>query len=474
MSKKSSGILQICQINISGLSERSVTALDMYNYTLKNDIVAIQETLIDPSDCLSKTPLPQFSNLISFYLRNDRGVALCINHLLIPQRVVELEDNVTDAVWATFNYSSKLYLVGSLYANSNSPTNTLEASLRNIDKARLYAKKYGIANVIILGDFNSRSKNWADSITNRYGKQLEEYICNNNLACISPNTWTFRQLNGGSVIDLALLTPAMSQIYNSTSVDSNVELFSGAPQRGHLPVIHQFKVQASKDNSEMVYKDLENTDWDLWSSTLLQHVKEKIGDNLDVFSDAKSLWSDLKNIIRDVNDQTMPTKRINSHSKPFWSPELTVLSKNLCRARSKFEARSTPTNRTAFQKAKEEFSATLIASKNNWIHKKLENLNVAESKTFWKNYKRSIIGGSPEYLGNLEDKGILYANPSKKEELLFKTFFSGSHMNAHEFDKQFGEEINKKYEDIKASMFADSSIDKMKLLMHIPVILTIT
>ena len=125
MSKKSSGILQFCQINISGLSDRSVTALDNYNFTLKNDIVAIQETLIDPSDSQSKAPLPQFSNLVTFYLRNDRGVALCINHSLLPQRVNELEDTVTDAVWATCNYSSKLFLIGSLYANSNSPTNTL-------------------------------------------------------------------------------------------------------------------------------------------------------------------------------------------------------------------------------------------------------------------------------------------------------------------------------------------------------------
>ena len=86
--------------------------------------------------------------------------------------------------------------------------------------------------------------------------------------------------------------------------------------------------------------------------------------------------------------------------------------------------RSTPLNITKFEQAKQKFSETLISEKNKWIRTKLEKLNVMDSKTFWKNYKKTIVGGSKEYLGNLEERGVLLTTHDEKEEVLFNTFFS--------------------------------------------------
>ena len=77
MTNPMSDILQISQINISGLSKRSHSALDRYNYCMKNDILLIQETLLDPAD--SNQDLPSFTNMTSFYLKNDKGVCTNIN-----------------------------------------------------------------------------------------------------------------------------------------------------------------------------------------------------------------------------------------------------------------------------------------------------------------------------------------------------------------------------------------------------------
>lgn len=274
-------------------------------------------------------------------------------------------------------------------------------------------------------------------------------MCTNNLACISPNTWTFRHLHGGSVIDLVFTSSNISATYNSSSVDSDVELFSGAPYRGHMPIIHQFKDPNSQESEpSRVYKDLENTDWEKWAGLISDQINEQIGLDLERWTDAKSLWELLKKIISTLDNDAMPTKQICSHSKPFWDPELTVLSKKLLSAKTKWGHRSTPTNKTIYENAKKDFSSVLITKKNCWIRQKLENMNVSESQIFWKNYKRTLTGDKKEYLGNLEDGGKLYTDPSEKEVIFFKTYFEGTHLNPKEFDDSFYEKLNDEYSSI--------------------------
>ena len=255
--------LQMCQINVSGLSPQSYTALNRYNNHIKNDILAIQETMFDPNDA-TKTQ-PSFNNMETYYLHNDRGVSLSIKTSLYPQRISELEDTITDTIWATFNCNSKTMLVGNVYINPNTTSaNSLKASLKNVDRARTYCHKFKIKDITILGDFNSRNTKWGDSTCNNRGKLLDEYIMNNNFICASPNAQTFLCSNGGSTIDLAILSASVANLYNTSSADNEVELFSGAPLRGHIPVIHQFKLPGTSnmESQEMIYKDFKNTDWD--------------------------------------------------------------------------------------------------------------------------------------------------------------------------------------------------------------------
>ena len=96
--------LQACQINISTLSSHSHTSLNYYNNRIKNDILAIQETMIDPSD--TSLNLPSFQNMETFYLLNDRGVSLSIKASFAPQHISELEDGKVDAIWASFSYNT--------------------------------------------------------------------------------------------------------------------------------------------------------------------------------------------------------------------------------------------------------------------------------------------------------------------------------------------------------------------------------
>ena len=448
MTSSTSIMLQLCQINISGLSQHSHLAINKYNNSIGNHVLALQETLISPEN--QDTALPIFTNMESFYFKNDRGVCTSIKTNFVPQRIPELEDNVSDALWVSFNVNSSIYLLGNFYVNPNSTSNTLKAATENIKSAFHFSKKYKIKNVLILGDFNCRHSKWGDTLTNKLGELLDEFTTSQNLLGLSPSTFTFKSINGGSVIDLAFATPTISKTYHSSSVDQNVELFSGAPLRGHFPVIHQFKNQGvpiqTKD-SPTYYMDLQNTDWKKWKAELASELQQ-LSDNHTYTESPKDLWESFNYCISEVNERIIPYKKVSVHSKPFWTTDLTQLSYNVQSAKKKWDSKSTPYNRKILDESKIIFANELIKAKNCWIRTKLENLNVKESQIFWKNYKRSIVGDSRECLGNLVENGVLYSSVQEKEQILYDTFFSGKHLMESTFDENFDKGIESHYEHI--------------------------
>ena len=62
MNAKQDKGLHLCQVNVSGLSQKSKIAIDRFNYKYKVDILALQETLLDNS----KSNLRSFHYLDTF------------------------------------------------------------------------------------------------------------------------------------------------------------------------------------------------------------------------------------------------------------------------------------------------------------------------------------------------------------------------------------------------------------------------
>ena len=160
------------------------------------------------------------------------------------------------------------------------------------------------------------------------------------------------------------------------------------------------------------------------------------------------LWDPFKNHLTNANEENMPVKRISEHSKPFWTTNLMHLSKIVQAAKIKSQRHSTPQNKANYDHAKDTFSDELVKTKNIWIRNKLENLNVRESQTFWKNYRRTLTGDTTELMGNLEENGVLYADTTSKENILFDSFFTGNHMRGANFNKNFDQEIELLYKNI--------------------------
>ena len=230
-----------------------------------------------------------------------------------PQQIHDLQDSHCDALWVSVKVNSTVLMIGNIYVNlSATSPNNLSACLRNIQNAFDYCNKYSIKDILIVGDFNSRHISWGDTISNNNGKELAAFIGQHNLTCITPNTQTFVTRNGGSVIDLALMKGKLSNLYHSSSVDDCTELFTGAPTRGHLPILHQFKCPANANKVNLhPHWDLDNTNWKEWRTCLNNNMLRKISTVLHTYTEHARLWSDFVTVILDVNKQCIPIKGIN-------------------------------------------------------------------------------------------------------------------------------------------------------------------
>ena len=121
--------------------------------------------------------------------------------------------------------------------------------------------------VLFLGDCNAGHRLWGDSICNPNGYlplenlSAEDQTLNNGEA-------TFLSTNGSSVIDLCFVSGRIAtQIGFELTTDPNIELFTGMPQRGHIPLI--VKCTLSRMTEEESSKPwLQKADWEAWQNVI--------------------------------------------------------------------------------------------------------------------------------------------------------------------------------------------------------------
>ena len=425
----------ICQINCSGLSDQSRIALDRFSSEEGIHALAIQET-----GNLGVCHTPQLHGKTMFLNHVSHGVCLAVDNSLIPQSVPELASPTVEAVWAISRIDSQSVLLGSMYSPPS--IRSLKSVLQMINKAWCYCKDNNIDGMLCMGDFNARSPSWGDHSQNLKGRELLHFIQDHNdLFLHSPGTQTFVSKNpsGYSVIDLAISAGTIAnKLYNS-HVNEAIELFTGAPARGHFPVIHSLTTCKLKV-TESTRRDLFNCDWDKWKLELDLRVLS-YQDHWESLT-AEELWVRFLHDITQTNERCIPTKRISSHSKPFWSATLSAASLTVRAARTSYQARSTPSNKSTYDLTKKEFGQLLVKEKNDWIHKRLEGLNASESTEFWTKYKYVFGAPKDNLIGNLRNGGDLISEEAEKEALLFDTFFTGRHLNNLDFDEEHYTKIN--------------------------------
>ena len=447
--------LTFCQININGLSQHSLTSLEKFIFYRGINIIALQETKVDT------IPKNQFPGLSMFLNNNGLGVGIAISNHLKPQRVPELNEAECSIVWVSVNINGTTALVASAYCTpETTSTRSLHMLLDNIRKAKLYADKLSIKNLLILGDFNARSPKWGDRCENPRGRLLNSFS-NEFIDCLllSPSENTFITPQGGSIIDLCLVFGPLHMDIGTPYVDSKDvhELFTGAPLRGHLPVINTLLTENSDSRKVNTVFNFEKADWRSWKAELDLVFQHKLFE----FESSASLppCSSLVNLFQlsvlNACENHIPKKKCCIHSKPYWSENLSTLSNKLRDAQIVYLRKASPFHKKTLEDSKLVFKEALIREKNEWIHSQLEGLNVHQCQEFWKKYKRLYGDKDDMFIGNLicPDTEQLQTSDPAKEELLFNTFFGGKHLNKAEFDNNHYNQIMEEVNDLKENNF---------------------
>ena len=380
------------------------------------------------------------------------GAALYVKKDFTCTKITEISEmskNV-DSSWGLAVIRNKRYIVGSVYVKQKCQT-AISETLNMLTSAQTMTRKFRACGVILSGDFNARHPLWGDERNNPYGTQLASLIDNTKFSIITPNIPTFLCEGGSSVIDLVIVSNNLASKVETCVTDDEVELYSGAPLRGHIPVITEIAVNGAVNNQATVTEklDVNNIKWALWTEDLERQVEsdEAI---IESYEEPAELWKYLEKSINDVTSKHGQMKKSTKHSKPYWTQNLTLLCEKMRAARKAYNKRNTDSNKQNMITTKEEFDAARKEACEKFIMDKTKNLNATEAKRFWKEFNKIFTKKADGGIDPLEDgNGGLVTESDEIEEKMFSTFFQCKHMSDANFDDTFFDTVNHMYEEIK-------------------------
>ena len=439
--------VKICSINVCGLSARSRLMLDKYNNLDNFDILNVQET---GSVVEEKLKLTNMNVITDSNSSINRGTATYVKTDTPFTKISEIS-NLTkeiDSTWCLAVIDNKRFIIGNVYVKLNYQ-HAIADVIQMLKAAQAKAKQLKAYSIILTGDFNARHFLWGDEVSNEYGKKLVDQLDHTAFSIVSAASPTFICENGSSNIDLMIVSNNLTNKVESCVTNDDVELFSGAPMRGHVPLIVEIKSDRVHTGTPVTEKiDINAVNWELWT----QELERKLESNKSEITRYKSpdqLWKYFVSAINETTEKHSVKKRSCRHSKPFWTKKLTTLCSKMIEARKSYKKRNTDINRRKMEETKEEFDTERKEECQNFILEKTKKLNAAEVKTFWREFNRIFKKKTERGVEPLDDaKGGLLTDMKDMEGKLFETFFQCKHMMNVDFDDYFYETVNDLYEGI--------------------------
>ena len=447
----------ICSINISGMSDRSRLCLDKYCSTNKLDILAIQESGSRDRETLK---LANMNYMLDSNMSQNKGCALYINKThSFKQLNIAPESDQFDYIWALVAIYGKRYIIGTAYVKSDNPQviRCMMEMVYNVCEDD--AKRHKVAGVLLMGDFNARHYSWGDREVNKNGLELVTKLDPTKVTMHPPSSPSFLCINGNSTIDLIIASNNISDAISNPHTDSSAVLFSGAPIRGHVPVHTKLTIREATHSKVVKEKvNLDKMDWENWTYDLESKLDPNNNLNLSEETDPFKYWNILKQTIIDATETHASKKKTCSHSKPYWTEELSRLAKQYRVAQKCWNKRNTDENRSKMDAAKEEFDSKRKEQCRQFIMKSTKDLNTSQTREFWKNFNKLFGKDKDSKVEILMDTdGSMVTEDNRKEQLMFKTFFEGHHLDKEVFNEDFHSEICEEYEGAKTKGFTVNS-----------------
>ena len=448
--------IKICTINICGLSEKSRFVLDKYVDDNKFNAVAVQETGNHNIDSISLSNMQVITDPNN---ASNKGSALYIKETHTITNLPELSTKYknVDSCWGLVVINGTRYIMGNVYVKLNAITGISDV-ISMLNKAHQLNSKLKSKGVILIGDMNARHPSWGDSTMNAYGKKLFQDLDNTKFSIKTADEPSFLCTNGSSYIDLIIVSNNITSSINKIVTDPDIELFSGAPFRGHIPLIVSIQTSFNESPPPIEKLSLKGVNWNEWASDIDKAIEEANKSQIET-EDPQLLLEFIEKILNDTTGKHGKKITLCSHSKPYWNTKLSELSKQLRIDRRNFSNRNTDRNREKFLLSKEKFDQERKKACQEFIMDKTRNLNAVESQKFWKEFKKITTRKINQKVNPLEDgEGGILTETDEIEQLLFSTFFECRHMNEVPFDEEFYQKTNIEYNNIMQQENTDSEV----------------
>ena len=224
--------LTFIQPNKGGVAEHSKLTINKYIEIRKPTICCLNETKRQLDKDFAAN---YFTESTCRRVRGD-GDAIIISEDLSYTRLNELELKDYNRIWILTVVAGLKIIIGTAYLKQNE-TALMEKFIEQTEKVVNFDHQHILDGLIILGDRNARHCLWGDNICNLNGYLLLESLsAEDNI--LNKGEATFVSTNGSSVIDLCLVSGRIAtQVGVELKTDPTIELFTGAPQRRHIPLI---------------------------------------------------------------------------------------------------------------------------------------------------------------------------------------------------------------------------------------------
>ena len=189
--------------------------------------------------------VPEFSGLLTIPNNSSSnpgqsgGVLLALDVNIKPS-VYNLKIEILHSTRAISNVSRKIILVGGLYCFLNS-NEKMKRALNEVRFAMMKRNTLGKSNLLFCGYFNARHSSRGDK-SNAQGKILNNSLQIEDRIALKDGEPTFTCTNGEGVIDLTICNANLHRQFCGLAMDYYSEMFTGAQNRGHYPVIATFDI----------------------------------------------------------------------------------------------------------------------------------------------------------------------------------------------------------------------------------------
>ena len=457
--------IKLCSINICGFSKRSQMMVDRFCDVEQIDLLKMQE-----SGTVDQAKL-KLTNMKTVHDPNNavnRGAVLYVRDTISCTNLPAISklSKEIDSAWGLAIINKKRYIVGSIYVKLNYQ-NAIKDTINLLNKASMMTRSLKACGIILSGDFNARHTVWGDSVTNEYGRLLFDQLDHHRFTIHTSRTPTFMCANGSSHIDLMIVSNNISNTLNPCATDEVVELFSGAPLRGHVPLLTTLSNQQQRSETRVQEKlNIDATNWGEWAEELETIVRND-SDTVANTEDPMVLWEYIEDKIKEVNRKHCKMKKATHHSKPYWTRDLTVLCDEMRRTRKEYCQHNTDPRKEAMIETKLLFDEERKRTCDNFILEKTKSLNTADCLQFWKRFnnlfKKKVDKGVDPLM---TDDGGIMTEEAQIEDTLFSTFFESKHLSLGDFDESFYDTVNEIYNDIQANNYEMEAQDEFQLKLN--------